>query len=52
MKYQAVMKKIHFLLRKNGVGGSGGGSIDLDLVLDSNAPFPLESEYIIISKFG
>ena len=46
MAHQAVMKKIQFLLRQNGVFGYRGGAIALELELDNKASFPLESKFL------
>ena len=44
MAHQAVMKKIQFLLRQNGVFGYRGGAVSLELKLDERQSFPLESK--------
>ena len=46
VKHQFIMKKIHKMLRREGVCGYRGGSISLDLVMDSAIPFPLECKFI------
>ena len=45
------MKKIRSLLRRERVRDYSGGILNLELLLDSREPFPLESKFILLSFY-